>query len=136
MAEETTDRLDEKALQRVSGPAWEVLRPVFVQASRSLLSAAPETTSELTTIYVKFCTSSSRMIVFAVIWLKTSKELVVGLSLPEEYQCPELGPGPSGTKYKGLTKYLTIPAGKGLPARFDEWAQLAFLHVAKPQEGQ
>ena len=84
------------------------------------------TTSEFTTIYLKFCGGTMRTEVYAVVWLKTSKQLVIGLSLPETVESPRLSPPPHGMKYKGLTKYLTLSAGDTLPDSFADWAKLAF----------
>jgi hypothetical protein len=120
------ERLDEEAVKRVSGPSWELLRAAFFDASRVLLAVCPEATSELTTIYVKFCVSTAKKAVYAVVWLKNSKQIVIGLSLPEEVESPRLGPPPQGTKYKGLTKYLTIRPDELIPKEFAAWARLAF----------
>jgi hypothetical protein len=125
-----TERLDERAAKKVAGPAWEPLRATFHEASRILLSVSPKTVSELTTIYVKFCVSTARRDVFAVAWLKNSKQLVFGFSLPEEAEAPELGPAPQGMTYKGLTKYLTVRPGDSLPVAFADWARLAYETVA------
>ncbi len=88
------------------------------------------TTSELTTIYVKFCVSAARRDVYAVAWLKTSKQLVFGFSLSEDAEAPELGPAPKGMAYKGLTRYLTMQPGESLPGAFPDWARLAYETVA------
>lgn len=95
------ERLDEKAVLRVSGPSWEPLRAVFLDVASTLLSPSPETTSELTTIYVKFCCSPANKEVFAVVWLKTSKQIVIGLSLPEEMESPYFGPPPRERNTRG-----------------------------------
>ena len=128
------ERLDEKAVQRVSGPAWEALRAVFFDASRVLLAVSPAATSELTTIYVKFCVSAAKKDVYAVVWLKNSKQIIVGLALPEEVDSPLLGPPPQGTQYKGLTKYLTIRPGGAIPDALADWARFAFTSVSVKDE--
>ena len=120
-------RLDENAVDRVRGPAWNALRAAFLDASRVLLAVSPEATSELTTIYVKFCTSAAKNVVYAVVWLKNSKQIIVGLSLPGDDGSPLLGPPPPGTQYKGLTKYLTIRAGGAVPDALADWARQAFI---------
>jgi hypothetical protein len=124
------ERLDEKAVARVSGPAWEALRAAFFDASQVLLAVSPEATSELTTIYVKFCVSAAKKDVYAVVWLKNSKQIIIGLSLPEEVESPLLGPPPQGTQYKGLTKYLTIRPGEAVPDAFGDWTRLAFIAIS------
>src|SRR5438045_842418 len=100
-------QLAEEAIKRVSGPAWQPLRETFIQLSGTLLSVSPDAYGVLTTIYVKYQVDRSpNAPVYAVAWLKTSKEIVVGLALPEEFQCDNLGPAPSGMKYKGINKYF------------------------------
>jgi hypothetical protein len=127
------ERLDTRAIERVSGPSWEALRQSFFEVSRILLAVSADATSELTTIYVKYCTSSVGTQVYAVVWLRTSKEIVIGLSLPGTTESCPLGAPPQGTKYKGLTKYLTVRAGDVIPEQFPDWARLAFL-TAKASE--
>jgi hypothetical protein len=124
------ERLDPKAVERVSGPAWESLKPVFFDLSRVLLSVSPDAASELTTIYVKFCPTAEKNSVFAVVWLKSSKQIVVGLSLPETVESPMLGPAPQGATYKGLTKYLTIRPGEAIPEELGGWAKLSYETAA------
>src|SRR4051794_21743154 len=118
--------LSADAIAKVSGPAWEKLKQPFIEISNTLLSVSDSASGELTTIYVKFhdaVDSESR--VYAVVWVKTSKELVVGLAMPEEFQTRELtGPSP-GYIYKGLTKFFKIVAGQPIPTALREWAVTA-----------
>lgn len=123
---EMIERLDEKAVQRVSGPTWGSLREDFFKISRKLLSVSPHAASQLTTIYVKFCTTSAMSQVYAVVWIKTSKSIVVGMSLPEDFEDSDLGPPPKGHSYKGLTKYFSVTADKGVPDSLLRWTRLAF----------
>ena len=68
------------------------------------------------TTYVKFTVHAApQSPVFAAIWLKSSKRLIVGLALPEEYEAEELGPAPPGTMYKGLDKYFVVERGGAMP---------------------
>lgn len=120
------ERLDEKAVQKVSGPSWEPLREDFVKLSEDLLSVSQDTASQLTTIYVKFCTTSAMNEVYAVVWIKTSKKIVVGLSLPEDFEDDRLGPPPKGHAYKGLTKYFSVTEEEPVPKRLSRWAKLAY----------
>src|SRR3954451_7993504 len=107
------DRLDERAVKRVQGAAWDALRGTIFETSRILLSVSPDATSELTTIYVKFM--ASKTTVYAVAWVKSSKELVIGLSLPDGAESPSLMTAPTGMTYKGLTKYLRLLPGDAIP---------------------
>ena len=110
-------QLGDRAIERVSGPAWLALRPIFFDVSDSLLSVGRETSAELTTIYVKYTVdSSSTSPVYAVVWLRSSRRLIVGLALPNDVAASDFVPTPTGTVYRGLTKYLIISEQKDIPA--------------------
>jgi hypothetical protein len=126
-------QLDPRAIDKVSGNSWNSLRPLFLEVGNRLLAVSPDAVSELTTIYVKFCTSSSKTSVFAVVWLKSSKELIIGLALPDVVTSPLLGPAPPKTVYRGLTKYFTLQPGDSIPTYFDSWVQSAFEEVSRNQ---
>ncbi len=118
--------LSQRTIAKVSGPAWEPLRGQFMQTAQTLLGVSPQADSEFFASYVKFTVGAApESHAFAAIWLKTSKRLVVGLALPEEYEARELGPALPGTTYKGLTKYFVIERGGSVPERLAEWAELA-----------
>ena len=119
--------LSQRIIAKVSGPAWEQLRGHFMQIGRLLLAVSPDTDSELLTTYVKFTVHTApQSHVFAAIWMKSSKRLVVGLALPEEYEAQELGPALPGTTYKGLTKYFVVEQDGMVPKGLAEWAKLAY----------
>ncbi len=121
------ERLDPRVLERISGPAWDGIRDSFLQVSSVLLSVAPEAASELTTIYVKYKLQSDAVApVYAVAWIKSSKQFTVGLSLPDDFDDEALGRAPQGTSYKGLTKYFTVRAGEGCPSQLSTWARAAY----------
>lgn len=120
------ERLDERAVQKVSGPTWETRREDFFKMSETLLSVSPDTASQLTTIYVKFCTTSAMNQVYAVVWIKTSKAIVVGLSLPDDFEDERLDSAPKGHSYKGLTKFFTVTTESPVPTPLLRWAQLAY----------
>lgn len=95
--------------------------------SETLLNVSSESVGVLTTIYVKYqVTAQTDSSVFAVAWLKTSKQIVLGLALPDDVESPLLGTAPSGTKYKGITKYLTIGPADTLPDQLSQWAIRAY----------
>ncbi len=124
---QTRDRLDPRAIERVSGPAWEGLRNPFLELSDVLLAVSPHASAQLTTIYVKYRTNADTDgSVFAVAWLKRSTELVVGLALPENQIPPQLGTAPRGMKYPGLTGYLRLGADTSVPPDLAEWARAAY----------
>lgn len=120
------ERLDKRAMEKVSGPSWEPIRGKFYEISETLLSVSPDASSELTTIYVKYCPKSPHSSVFAVAWIKTSKKIVVGLALPDDYDSDLLGGAPQGMTYKGLTKYFSISANDIVPEELGKWAKAAY----------
>jgi len=130
--------LSQHTIAKVSGPVWEQLRGQFMQMSRLLLAVSPDADSELFTTYVKFTVHTAfQSHVFAAIWLKSSKRLIVGLSLPEEYEAEELGPALPGTMYKGFNKYFVVDRGGAVPKGLAEWAAMAYRNAlsAEPLAG-
>jgi len=98
-----------------------------MQVSNQLLAVSPAASAELTTIYVKYTTTQAPTApAYAVVWLKTSKQFVVGLALPEDVQHPALCAAPAGMMYKGLTKYLVVKPGDTIPEDVVLWARLAY----------
>jgi hypothetical protein len=122
--------LSQHIIAKVSGPAWEPLRGNFIKMGRALLAVSPQASAELFTTYVKFRIDSDlNGSVYAAIWLKTSKRLIVGLALPEDYAAEGLGPALPGTTYKGLTKYFVVERGSAVPKGLVEWAALAYQNA-------
>jgi len=121
------DRLDPRAIERISGPAWERLREVFTRLNELLLSLSPTVRGELTTIYVKYFGPETGSRPFAVLWMKRASELTLGLSLPEASDVSALTDAPSGCKYAGLTRYLTISAEHPeIPPDLPAWVLQAY----------
>jgi hypothetical protein len=130
--------LSQHTIAKVSGSAWESLRGRFMQLARLLLAASPDADSELMTSYVKFTVHTAfQSHVFAAIWLKSSKRLIVGLSLPEEYEAEELGPALPGTIYKRFNKYFVVERDGAVPKGSAEWAKAAYQNAlsAEPLAG-
>jgi hypothetical protein len=122
--------VDPRIEERVRGPAWDGIRQAFSHLLERVLAVGPDTRAELTTIYVKFSISCApNAPVYAVAWLKTAKNVVIGFSLPEDADDPLLMPAPSGMRYKGITKYFRLTPGESLPAGFSDWAHRAFLEA-------
>jgi len=116
--------LSQRIITKVSGPAWGQIRGQFMQIARSLLSVSPDADSELITFYVKFKINSNlNSSVYAALWFKNSKRLIVGVALPEDYEAEELGPALPGTIYKGPQQILrrrTRQCGAKGPSRMGE----------------
>ena len=130
--------LSQRTIAKVSGHVWEQLRGQFMHIGRLLLAVAPDADSELMTSYVKFTIDAiPQSPVFAAIWLKSSKRLIVGLALPEEYEAEGLGPSLPGTMYRGLNKYFVVERDGAVPSGLAEWAGLAYQNAltAKPLAG-
>lgn len=142
--------LPQHIIAKVSGPAWEQLRRQFIEIGRLLLTVSPDAHSELLTTYVKFTINTvpqrhvvqaqpsfGEQRVFGAVWYKNSKRLIVGLSLPEQYEAEELGPPLPGTTYKGLNKYFVVERGGAVPKGLAEWAGPAYQNAlsAEPLTG-
>ena len=122
--------LSQHTIAKVSGPAGNRCAGNSCRWSRSLLAVSPDADSELMTTYVKFTVhGDATSPVFAAIWLKSSKRLIVGLAMPEEFEAAELGPAIPGTTYKGLTKYFVVERGGVVPKDLAEWAGLAYRNA-------
>ncbi len=124
------DRMDPRALERVSGPSWRKMRPLFDQVSGLLLSVSSTARGELTTIYVKFLDQETRPQPYAVLWIKKASEMVLGLALPNEATAPYFTQAPRGCGYKGLTKYVAIHENDEIAPDLAGWVQVAYAHVA------
>jgi hypothetical protein len=123
--------LPQQVIAKVSGTAWEPLRKQFLETGRILLEVSPDARGELVGHYVKFTMSMApNSPPYAVLWLKNSKRLVVGLALPETYEAEGLGPSVvSGTFYKGLTKYFTVEPGGAVPQGLADWSRRAYQNL-------
>ena len=126
--------LSQHTIAKVSGPAWEQLRGQFMQIARLLLAVSPDAGSELFTTYVKFTVHATlQSPVFAAVWYKNTKRMIVGLALPEEYEAEGLGPALPGTMYKGLMKYFVVEQGGVVPKGLAEWAALAYENASSAE---
>ena len=123
------ERLDKRALERIDGPAWDGLRSQFEAIHNMLISVSESVTGVLTTIYVKYATSPTAK-PFAVLWIKNSKQLALGLALPEHYGHPLLVATPSGHAYSGLNKFVVVANGDAVPPEMAEVIRAAYEHVS------
>jgi len=118
--------LDPRAIERVSGPSWQALKPAVLAIGEALLRADARAKNELTTIYVKFERPGGA--VYAVMWVKKSTQAVVGLALPKDFAHERLHDAPKGMTYPGLTRYFTVNEGDEVPADLPAWARVAFAN--------
>lgn len=107
------------------------MREPFEWIHSRLVAASPTARGELTTIYVKYASDETAGRPFAVVWIKKSSELVVGLSLPENIRPGWCGEAPRGYKYSGLTGYLTVHVGDTFPEDFESFVRLAYNNMVK-----
>jgi hypothetical protein len=124
------ERLDKRAVTKISGVAWQAIRPGIEIIHNSLVQVDPSVCGLLTTIYVKYCSGISEN-PFSVVWLKSSKKVVVGFCLPESYEHWALTPPIPQHIYKGLTKYFVYEPGEDIPEDFAEFAKDAYAHAAR-----
>lgn len=125
------ERLDPRAIKKISGPAWDTLRPAFAMLNDRLLGVSDDVNGELTTIYIKYRGETTHNQPFGVVWVKKASQLVVGLSLPESFEHERFVPTPKGCTYAGLTKFLIVDANLGVPDEFDDWAKAAHKERSK-----
>lgn len=121
--------LTQRVHDKLNAPRWKLLRGLFVQVSEVMLGISPDSQGELIGSYVKFATGSHPMSpVYSVVWPKVSepRRLIVGLTLPEDFQAESLGPPPERIFYRGLTKFLVINEGQTIPKEFSKWVKRAY----------
>jgi hypothetical protein len=101
-----------------------------MQIGQSLLDVAADVHCEALPKYVKFTTEASpNSPAYAVVWLKSSTRMIIGLALPETSAAQGLGPPLPGMVYKGLTKYFTVERGGTVPNGFAKWGRMAYHHT-------
>lgn len=122
--------VDPRIAERLRGPTWDGIRASFVELCDRVLEVSPTSRAELTTIYVKFAVSNEPTSpVYAVAWVKTSKNVVIGFALPESVIDDDLTEAPHGMMYKGITKYYRLSASTPIPSKISEWARAAYQNV-------
>lgn len=130
------EHLDQRANNRIAGPGWDKIRAQLEKIHRALVSVSPTARGELTTIYVKYGTEETGAQPYAVLWIKKSTELILGLALPEEYTIGALTPLATNLKYLGLTVYLRFDVQSQVPNLLSQWAQDAYAHVRSTIDGE
>jgi hypothetical protein len=121
--------LTQRARDKLNTNQWKSLRGLFVQVSEAVLETSPDAQGDLAGSYIKFTTDPHpSSAAYAVVWLKVSapRRLIVGLTLPENFEAAGLGPPPEPIFYQGLTQFVVIEEGQAIPKELPTWAQLAY----------
>jgi hypothetical protein len=121
--------LTQRVYDKLDASQWNAFRDSFVRLSEVLLGILPDSQGDLAGNYVKFSTGSDPMSpVYAVVWPKMSepRRLIVGLTLPEDFQAESLGPPPEPIFYRGLTRFLVIEEGQAIPEELSGWVKRAY----------
>ena len=126
-------RLAPKVIERIGRPSWALIRPKFEAIHAALIAVSETTCGESKGAYVKYVADIGGQ-PFAVVWLKKSTELLIGLALPES-QCVDVGLQSTGITYRGLTAFLRLETGQSIPEQFGEWAQSAYLNCPSCPSG-
>jgi len=123
-------KYDARVDEKIAGSTWDNIRDKLVKVHEVLLGVHESAASELTTIYIKYKAFDEPLApVFAVMWIKTAKQVVLGLSTPEMIRHENVIDAPPGMKYKGLTSYLKINDNQEIPEELGQWARVAFNHA-------
>ncbi len=126
--------LDIKAVDRVSGPAWKTIRPHIDGVNAALLHVSPTARGELTRIYIKYTTVETGPQPFAVMWVRSSSEVVIGLALPADFCVGEITKPQKPIAYSGLTTYFCLTAKDELPVGIREWSRAAYTNSLRTCE--
>ena len=129
--------LTQRVHDKLNASQWTPLRDLFVRVSEVILGISPDSQGELTGNYVKFARGSDPMSpVYSVVWPKLSepRRLLVGLTLPEDFQAESLGPPPERIFYRGLTKFVVIEEGQAIPEELPEWVKRAYEQTLSSEE--
>jgi hypothetical protein len=121
--------LTQRTVDKLNTPKWTPLRDLFIKVAKAVLEVSPDVQGDLAGTYVKFTTSQHpTSAAYAVVWLEVSapKRLIIGLTLPENFEAAGLGPPPEPVFYQGLTKFLVIEEGQAIPKGLARWAKRAY----------
>ena len=115
---------------KLESKGWDALRPVFSEIHGTLLSADAAASSKAETIYIKYRLKDDVYgKVFAVVWIRTTKRLTVGLALPDDIGHPLLGPQPPRMNFPPLNRFFVVEQGGAAPEELSDWAKVAYKHV-------
>lgn len=120
-------RHDERIDLKIKGPAWDDVRDKLLHVHDLLLHVNNDVSSELTTIYIKYKVYDTPLSsVYAVLWIKTPKNIVLGLATEVTISNNSISSAPKGMSYKGLNSYINISKCESLPEALNDWINAAF----------
>jgi hypothetical protein len=105
------------------------MRPQLTAIHDAVVSVSPNSFGALTTIYIKYTAPETGPLPFAVLWVKKSTELILGLALPNSYETGSQHVATTNLKYAGLTVYLKFTASDEIPAQLREWIGAAYRNL-------
>ena len=123
-------RLDPRAIERISGKAWDGVRSHFASIHEAIIAASPSARGALTTIYIKYTSDETGQNPFAVLWVKSSAELVLGISLPDTASLPQSLLARSTPNYKNMTAFLRFTAADSVPNKLAGWLAESHKRIA------
>ena len=127
--------LTQRVHDKLNSSQWTLLRDLILRVSEVILEISLDCQGELAGSYVKFATGSDAMSpVYAAVWPKVLKpgRLIIGLTLPEDFQDKSLGPHPERIFYPGLTRFMVIVEGQAIPEKLSEWVKRAYEQALSP----
>lgn len=123
-------KYNEKIDNKINGPAWNNIRDKIKHVIQLLLAVDESTVAELTTIYIKFkITDKIIFPVYAVLWLKSSKKILLGLATHDKINNEVIIDPPSDRKYKGLKSYLWLKENEDIPTGLEIWIKEAYQNI-------
>ena len=128
------NRLDPRAVKRLSGPSWEKIRPQLAAIHATIIAVSPTVHGDLVTTYVKYTSDETGPQPFAVLWVASSAAIVLGLALPDTISIPPEAAPSRKLMYKGLTGFFRFGPEDGMAPELPAWAAAAYnsLLPAKP----
>ena len=127
-------RIDPRILERIKGPAWQASRPTIEEAMNRLLAASPDAWAELTTVYIKFLRKPGNKSPYAVLWIKKSTEIILGLAVKQADVRGKLEGPMQGYKYAGLNGFIRLHSDRELPPEFDDWVKQAYAEASTREQ--
>lgn len=120
-------RDDPRIWEKLDSKGWDPLSPVFEKMHTCLLGLDEKVAAQRTTIYVNYKYEDLPFSkVFAVVWIRTIRHLLVALRLPEDTMRPPLEPPPAKFKYPPMNAYFQVNQGQQIPDQFSDWARISF----------